>query len=147
MTQRLDDMRGSVEADYTILQAISNHQGAAAILRGLLYVGQAIAELREDLRIARDLEEERHRDLMTVFADGNLPKELDYDVDTGQPIDETVEGEIRLDPDDGNAYIKRIEAGDYVQATDILGGHMRYIPCKDWESWKLAPTNDEEESP
>lgn len=41
---------------------------AAALLHGILYLGSALENLRDDLRARELVEEERHRDLLAVLA-------------------------------------------------------------------------------
>lgn len=51
--------------------------------------------------------------------------------------DDLVEGETRLD-EHGNAMVKTGEKMDpnYVNVTDIFGGHFATVHISEWQSWE-----------
>jgi len=56
-------------------------------------------------------------------------------------------GEVRNDPEDGNAYVLRSielavphlpERGYFVRINDIMGGHSRRVDADEWIKWEVA---------
>jgi dCTP deaminase len=107
----------------------------------LIYPGDRIAQLsfHEMSSTPSRAYAGRYQDAESVQSSryGELPKGARPVVPGRAWYDTMVEGETRTDPDDGNTYVKQEDIdSETVHITDIFGGHVRYLPVGEWESWE-----------
>lgn len=106
----------------------------AAILEGMLYVGESIEALRDDLYRAREAEEVRHRELVEMITGAVAPPISD------RPLIWTNQLKYLSGRRDeaGNALFEqeRSSDGKLVTITDALGGHEATIAIEEWEAMK-----------